>query len=223
MDNIYVYRDAEAVAQAVVSCLSDQIKSSVSERGQCHVALPGGSTPMRCLELLSERSLPWKQVHWYPGDERCYPAGHAQRNDSMMMARLFSREENIIENFHPIPAELGPEAGARQYSALIDAIDRLDIALLGMGEDGHTASLFPGNKALDDSRSVVPVYDAPKSPAERISIGLPVFRNAGERIVIVTGKGKHDVLLKIRRGALLPVALVEPNGWFVDEAAFGEQ
>ena len=191
MKNFKVYADSEAVAQAAADYLFQQIKICVAKKGLCHVVLPGGSTPARCLELLAEKSLPWKNIHWYPGDERCYPVGHAERNDTMISAKLFSQQKNAGKNFHPIPAELGSEQGARAYAVLIDTIG-IDIVVLGMGEDGHTASLFPGNIALGDKRSAVPVYDAPKPPSERISISLNTLKNAGEIIVIATGGGKHE-------------------------------
>ena len=88
-----------------------------------------------------------------------------------------------------------------------------------MGEDGHTASLFPGNAALEDKRSAVPVYDAPKPPGERVSIGLDTLRNAGECIVIATGEGKREALSKLKQGEIFPVGMVKPDVWFVDEAA----
>ena len=219
MSEYKVYADPESVAQAAADYLFEKIKSCVEEKGLCHVVLPGGSTPARCLELLAEKPLPWKSIHWYPGDERCYPIGHSERNDTMIREKLFSQSENRSKNFHPIPAELGPEQGAKKYAALLDATDGMDIVVLGMGEDGHTASLFPGNVALENKHSAVPVYDAPKLPLERVSIGLSMLKSAGECIVIATGVGKRDALLKIKEGATLPVGLIDADVWFVDEEA----
>ena len=224
MSEFKVYKNPEAVAQAAADYLFQQIKTCVAEKGLCHVVLPGGSTPARCLELLAEKSLPWNSIHWYPGDERCYPVGHSERNDTMIRDKLFSQQQLspqkvASDNFHPVPAELGPEQGAEQYARLIDATGGLDIVVLGMGEDGHTASLFPGNIALDDLRSAVPVYDAPKAPGERISIGLTALRNADKCIVIATGSNKSEALKKLGEGVSLPVGQVEPDIWFVDEAA----
>ena len=219
MSEFKVYADEGSVAQAAAAYLFQQITSCVAERGLCHVVLPGGSTPARCLQLLAEKPLPWENIHWYPGDERCYPVGHAERNDTMMSNKLFSQQKNLSENFHAIPAELGPEQGAEDYAALLDATDGMDIVVLGMGEDGHTASLFPGNAALEDRRSAVPVYGAPKPPSERISISLNTLRKAGERIIIATGDNKREALTKLKAGKDLPVAMVEPDVWFLDEAA----
>lgn len=219
MNNLKIYKTAEAVAQAAATYIFQQIKTCVENKGQCHVVLPGGSTPARCLELLSEKQLPWKKIHWYPSDERCCPVGHVERNDTMIKDKLFSQQKNASENFHPIPAELGPEQGAENYAELIDTVGGMDIAVLGMGEDGHTASLFPGNAALENKNSVVPVYDAPKPPSERVSISLDTLKNAGECIIIATSAGKREALIKLKEGEILPVGMVEPYVWFLDEDA----
>ena len=91
--------------------------------------------------------------------------------------------------------------------------------MLGMGEDGHTASLFPGNVALEDQRSAVPVYNAPKAPGQRVSIGLTTLKNAAECIIIATGENKREALAKLNAGVELPVGLVGADVWFIDEAA----
>jgi 6-phosphogluconolactonase len=222
MAEFKVYKNTEDVAQAATDYLFKKIKNCVEKKGQCHVVLPGGSTPARCLELLADKPLPWNNIHWYPGDERCYPIGHAERNDTMILEKLFPSQEKSSANFHPIPAELGPEQGAEKYSALLDATGSMDIVVLGMGEDGHTASLFPGNVALENRNSVVPVYDAPKPPSERVSIGLNMLKNVSESIVIATGSNKREAIEKLKDGAVLPVGLVGANVWFVDEAAVSQ-
>lgn len=207
------------VAQAAADYLFQKIKTCIAKKGLCHVVLPGGSTPARCLELLAEKPLPWESIHWYPGDERCYPVGHAERNDTMIKTKLFSHRGQVNNNFHAIPAELGAEQAAEQYAKVIDAIGGIDIVVLGMGEDGHTASLFPGNAALDDTRSAVAVYNAPKAPDERVSIGLTTLKAAAECIVIATGENKSEALANVEKGVMLPVSLIEPDIWFIDEAA----
>jgi 6-phosphogluconolactonase len=221
--NFKIYNDPQAVAVAAADYLYQQITSCVAKKGQCHVVLPGGSTPANCLELLAQKPLPWKNIHWYPGDERCLPVGHADRNDTMMKKKLFSQQPQTVnranKNFHPIPTELGALQGAELYARLMAAIPELDIVVLGMGEDGHTASLFPDNVALNDPRSVVPVFDAPKPPAERISIGLQRLKSAAECIVITTGKSKYAALTRVQQGEPLPVSMVEPDVCFVDQAA----
>lgn len=219
MSSFKVFENPETVAREAAAYLFQQINKCVDLKGECHVVLPGGTTPARCLELLTAMPLSWKHIHWYPGDERCYPPGHAERNDSMILDKLFRGKKDNMVNFHPIPAELGPEQGAERYAQLINKVGDFDIVVLGMGEDGHTASLFPENAALDDSRRVVPVHNAPKPPDERITLGLTVLRSAGECVIIATGSNKREIITKIREGVVLPVCLVGPDVWFVDQAA----
>ena len=139
------FADAEELARTAADHLAARIREYTEHNGVCRVALPGGRTPARCLALLAQASLPWERVHWYVGDERCYPTGHEERNDVMLESQLWSRIDAPAENRHPIAAELGPEAAAMHYSDEIRAAGLLDLVLLGMGEDGHTASLVPGN------------------------------------------------------------------------------
>lgn len=220
MSEFRLFKDTEAVAQAAADYIAGQINTCVDNKGVCHVVLPGGSTPARCLELLAEKTLSWQQIHWYPSDERCYPVGHSDRNDSMIQNRLFSSHVDILADyFHPIPAELGAEEGAVAYAELLDTVSMLDIVILGMGEDGHTASLFPGNAALHDTRSAVPVFNAPKPPADRISIGLNRLKGASECIMLATGENKKLAVRAVKQGSSLPVAVIDPEIWFIDKAA----
>ena len=219
MNALEILDDAEAVARAAADDIAATVQRVLSGNDDCHIALPGGGTPARCLELLSTMPLPWTRLHWYLGDERCYPRGHAERNDTMIRDRLWSRIDGPENNNHPIPAELGPEQAAEIYAALIQSIGRLDLVVLGMGEDGHTASLFPGNDALRDTRAVVPVYNAPKPPPQRVSLGSRTLLAAGRRIVLATGAGKRDALQRINRGEDLPVLLAQPDRWLIDSLA----
>jgi 6-phosphogluconolactonase len=213
------HSDATAAATACAEHLGARIAAVLETRELCHVALPGGRTPAACLAHLAKLSLPWKRVHWYLGDERCLPVGDAERNDTMIEQHLWRVIDALESNRHPIPAELGAERAADIYAGLINALDRLDIVLLGMGEDGHTASLFPGNPALDDERAVVPVYNAPKPPGERVSLSITTLRAAGERVVLTTGPGKRDAIEQVRAGAALPINRIGTLLWITDKSA----
>ncbi len=219
MQAFTVLADTEAVAQAAADRVADGIQARVEAAGVCHIGLPGGTTPARCLELLSRKPLPWQAVHWYLGDERCYPAGHADRNDTMIEQRLWSQIAAPEANRHPIPAELGAERAAEIYTGLIERIGALDIVVLGMGEDGHTASLFPDHAATESPLPVVPVHDAPKPPPDRVSLGLTTLQAARQRIVLVTGSSKRAALLQVQQGVPLPVNRIGQSHWFVDRAA----
>lgn len=214
--------DFEKASVAAATFLKQQILSTVEQRGECHVALPGGNTPARCLELLAEENLPWDNIFWYLGDERCYPQGHEDRNDVMLEKNLWSKiplSNNYVSHTYPIPAELGPELAAKAYQEIIENILPLDIVFLGMGEDGHTASLFPDNPGLQNSASVIPVHNAPKPPVDRVSLGLETLKKAECRMVLAVGDSKFGVITEIKRGTNLPINAIGDIHWFVDRAA----
>ena len=211
-----IYKKLEEASQAAADFLAEHILASIDARGVCHVIVPGGNTPARCFDYLLQKSLPWEKVHWYPGDERCYPAGHPERNDVMLREHLLSRIP--ASHFHAMAAELGPEQGAQAYREKLHDVGTFDIAFLGMGEDGHTASLFPGNEALQDTETVVAVYDSPKSPPERVSIGINTLREARVRMVLAAGESKAAIMQRIWDGELLPVNSIGDIHWFIDEA-----
>ncbi len=212
-----IYGGLEQASKAAANFLVENIQDCLAKRGECHIALPGGNTPATCLELLSQASIAWNKVHWYLGDERCLPIGNVERNDVMLNQHLFSRTPE--SQVHKIPAELGPDKAAEFYSKIIDNLISLDIVFLGMGEDGHTASLFPGNAALQDKRSVVPVFDSPKPPDQRVSLGVETLRSAKLRVVLTAGATKQSIISKVENGMPLPVNMIGDIHWFVDKAS----
>jgi len=216
--NVTLCENAESLAQNAATFIKDAIENCVSKQSYCRIALPGGNTPARCLQILSAYDLPWSELEWYMGDERCLAVDHAERNDGMIKKVLFASQPDAINNFFPMKAELGAEKAAEDYSALIKPFVAFDIVILGMGEDGHTASLFPGNKALQDTRIAVPVYNAPKPPAERVSLSLQTLSDATLRVVLIAGENKKDVFNRMNNGEQLPVNSIGENQWFVDKA-----
>ncbi len=218
MHNWNVYRSFDLASQAAADFLAQSIQQTIQKKDRCHVVLPGGNTPAQCLAYLAEKKISWQKIFWYVGDERCYPQGHIERNDVMLQKNLWLRID--ATQVYQIPAELGAEQGAEQYRKIMDAIT-VDIAFLGLGEDGHTASLFPGNKALNDMRSVVPVYDAPKAPLERVSLSVATLQQAKSKIVLASGAAKANIIARIKEGEKLPVNMLGDINWFIDEAAAG--
>lgn len=212
---ILFYSDAELLAEALADELAKHIITAVADRGVCHMVFPGGHSPYQALERLREQDIPWGMLHLYPSDERCVPVGNPERNDRVIDELLFNYVSLPPENLHRIPAELGPEEGALRYSDLLDKIPRFDIVLLGMGLDGHTASLFPNHPAMRDMRQAVPVRNAPKPPSLRVSIGLRRLTDAPTRLVIVLGTGKYKLLNSLESLCDTPVALIQPTLWFV--------
>ncbi len=218
MHNWNVFEHFEQASEAAAEFLYEQIRTVLAIKPKCHIALPGGNTPAKCLSYLVQKDLPWEKIAWYLGDERCYPEAHEERNDVMLQRNLWAHLK--APEVYRIPAELGAEQAADAYRQVIDSISRLDIAFLGMGEDGHTASLFPGNPGLQDARSVIPVFDSPKPPSERVSLSVSTLQQAGIRLVLVSGAAKADIIRQIRGDEPLPINTIGDINWFVDQDCF---
>lgn len=200
----------------LVNELVEIIQESVFMRGKCHLVFPGGRTQRGIFELLCKQDLPWSVLHLYPSDERCVEIGSQERNDQLIKELLFSHTSFPEENLHSIPAELGPDEGARYYSEFLETIPQFDIVILSAGEDGHIASLFPNDQNLEDKHVAVPVYDAPKWPSERVSIGLQRLKTARERWVIIIGIEKRWLIGQLYDNNHLPMNLVLPTKICVD-------
>ena len=218
MHNWFVYDDFDLASQAAADFMADKIHECISQKDVCYVALPGGNSPITCLGYLAAKNIPWDKVHWYLGDERCCPSGHEDRNDVMLDDAFLSLLGKT--NIHRIQTELGAEQAAELYRNEISAFDHFDIAFLGMGEDGHTASLFPDNAALDDTRSVVPVYDSPKPPEHRVSLSLDTLKKSQYRIVVTSGLSKAPIIKRIKEDEPLPINRIGDINWFVDQETF---
>jgi len=217
-----VFSDATALAHAAAELTVRAAAEAIAARGAFHLVLAGGTSPRLCYEILREEDVDWSRVHIWLGDERCLPVGDAERNDRMADEALLAHVPIPVSQIHRMPAELGPNEGAARYAALLAEAPAMDMLHLGMGEDGHTASLFPGNPALNDARLAVPVFDSPKPPPERISMGLSVLNGARQKLILTAGAGKREALTRIANGECLPVAMIENALWYIDRDAAGE-
>jgi 6-phosphogluconolactonase len=220
--DVIVHADLEVLSLSVAQRIEQLAAQAIKDRGTFRVALAGGETPRRCYELLRELPIDWRQVWVYFSDERCLPRGDAQRNDSMAQHALLGHIAIPPGNVHAMPAEHGARIAAVEYAALLEHELPLDLVLLGLGEDGHTASLFPGNPATQLNEVVVPVFDAPKPPPERVSLGVGTLNSARAKVFLVAGKAKQEALEKIMHGIQLPAARVAGAEWHVDRAALPE-
>ena len=217
--DLEIFADAEVLAKTVTRRIKLACELAVEARGAFHLVLAGGTTPKRCYELLAEEDLAWDKLHIYFGDERCLSIGDLERNDTMAKNAWLDKVSIPDSQIHSIPAEEGPDAGAERYSVVLENAPSLDLVLLGLGEDGHTASLFPGNTACQDTRYAVPVFNAPKPPPERISMGQTYINQARSQWFIVTGSGKHDAIEQIMHGEPLPATMFKRAQWLVEEAS----
>lgn len=202
---------AAAVAAEAARRLSLAARAAIAARGELKCVLAGGRTPLAAYGLLAERDEDWARWRLFLGDERCLPPDDPERN-SHAIATVWTERVGIPRSrLHWIPAELGAVPAATRYDDLIRGHAPFDLILLGMGEDGHTASLFPG-QALASTAWVVPVHGAPKSPAERVTLTPTALAAAPERLVLVTGADKRAALAAWRAGEDLPVARVAATG-----------
>jgi 6-phosphogluconolactonase len=251
---IEIYPDADHLARAAAAFILDQARLCLAEYKRFNLVLAGGSTPQAAYRLLAKPDLAsqvdWNGVHFFFGDERCVPPDHPDSNYAMARRLIFDRLPVLPGNVHRMPGELAPAQGAAAYeSELREAFGRstfpeFDLVLLGMGEDGHVASLFPGSAALHeqqrwavaikqigvkgqgilkglDSRLLPPLVD-------RLSLTLPVINAARQVLMLVSGAKKAGRLSQVLNekpgnAALLPAQLVHPLSqrltWLVDEAA----
>jgi 6-phosphogluconolactonase len=238
--DLICYPDAEALARGAASWLLTHVLAAVSAgRRQPAVCLAGGSTPRRVYEILASPDVaprfPWDRVHWFWGDERFVPHDHPDSNYRMVRAALLSRAPIPDANIHPIPTGSGlpPDAAAAAYERTLrqfygaDALDPVlplfDVTLLGLGEDGHTASLLPGEPVLEERTRWVAAV-AHGRPEVRITLTYPALESSRDIGFLVAGSAKRSVLARARAGdPALPATRVRASGgrlhWLADEAA----
>lgn len=200
---------------------------ALTARGVFHIVLAGGATPTRLYAALAGEAHDWWRWQVWFGDERCLPPAHPERNSRMARDAWLDRIELPSANVHVIPAEKGPEPAAAAYARELAGVGDFDLVLLGLGEDGHTASLFPGREWGADAGSadVLPVFDAPKPPPERVSLSARRLARARRVLFLVTGLGKRAAVATWRGGASIPAAAIRPPGGvdvLLDRQAWGE-
>lgn len=211
------------VADAVCEQIVQSAEQAIAERGCFKIVLAGGSTPEKIYQLLVGANTDWSRWMIYYGDERCLPADDKGRNSIMATNALLSKVSIPASHIFAMPTELGAVAAAEQYRLAIADVDQFDLVLLGMGEDGHTASLFPGHKNAQEE-TVHEVYNSPKPPSDRISLSAKTLANTRQCFFIVTGASKTDPVKQWKQGADLPVATISPDSGvdiYIDSAAIG--
>ncbi|HHS97595.1 MAG TPA: 6-phosphogluconolactonase [Chloroflexi bacterium] len=233
MTRVWVFPDRNALARAAAERFVAAADEAVRARGRFFVALAGGSTPRPAYRLLADPAcasrVDWDRVHLFWGDERCVPPDHPESNYRMVREALLDRVPIPVENVHRIRGEWPPEEAAAAYEAELRAIfgpdGRLDLVLLGLGADGHTASLFPGSAALDERERWVAAVFADPVGTWRITLTPPALNGAREVLFLVVGKPKAEALARVLAGWDLPAGRIRPRSgrlsWFVDRDAMG--
>ena len=235
---IQVFHDLEILSRAAAELFVALSKNTIAAQGRFTVALSGGATPRYLYTLLGSppcrESIDWKHVHVFWADERCVPADHCESNFKVAGDAFMRKAAIPDENIHRIPGELGADQAALKYEQELRSFfgtapfPIFDLIILGVGEDGHTASLFPGAAALPErERLALPVHLA-YPQLNRVTLTLPVLNHAAEIIFLVSGRAKAGVVQAIvEKGnpEHYPAGLVDPvqgnSTWFVDAEAVG--
>jgi 6-phosphogluconolactonase len=205
----HLFQSQHEINEMAVKRILSAADVAIKQHGSFSIVLAGGSTPKAIYVLLSKQQADWAHWHVYINDDRCLPIDHAERNSKMVLEVWLSKVTIPSSHFYAIPSELGPIEGAKAYAKTLANVGTFDLVLFGLGEDGHTASLFPGH-AVDNSADVVPVFDSPKPPAERVTMSQNRLNNTHEALFLVTGKGKQDAVNNWRSGVEIPAALITP-------------
>jgi 6-phosphogluconolactonase len=208
-----VLETPEEVAAAGAAAIAEAIRE-----GSRTLVLTGGTTPRRCYELLARLEVEWGRVTVLFGDERCVPPDHPDSN--YRIAREALLDWVAPATVHRIPGELGPDEGAAAYTRVVAGLAPLDVVVLGIGEDGHTASLFPGHAALTAKGWAVGVRNSPKPPPERVTLTLQALRGAHRVIILATGAGKAQAVSMAKRQEV-PSGMIAGARWLIDRAAAG--
>ena len=229
---VVVFPTAAALFEAAADEFFRVIYECVARNSVCRIALSGGSTPKALYTLIAgrvdngrARGIDWGRVHLFLGDERCVPPDHPDSNYRMVKQSLLAH--GLTATVHRILGELPPEEAAAQYEEQLreefgDGVPKFDLIILGLGPDGHTASLFPGSVALKDRTRWVAANYIEKFKSWRITFTYQVLNGAAEDLFLVSGAEKADALGQVLKGADLPSAKVRPAGkllWYVDASA----
>jgi 6-phosphogluconolactonase len=235
---IRVLADPVAVAAALAEHMARTIRAAVRQTGSASVVLSGGRTPRLLYERLARAhagDVPWRDVHVWWSDERYVPAEDADSNIRLARDTLIDRVSIPPSQIHPMPTTPEkPEVAAGLYEQALERsfqgrLPRFDLVLLGIGTDGHTASLFPRSEALSETKRMVVVTTAPTPPKTRLTLTYPLLNNASSVQFLVTGAEKAPVLQRVLEGKCAvvdcPAAGVQAVSgemiWWLDEAAYG--
>ena len=206
--------DATALRQIAYRHILDAAARAIERRGRFLIVLAGGNTPRGIYRMLRTADTDWSRWQVYFGDERCLPADDAERNSRMAADAWLNRVPIPQDQVHAIPAELSARAAALAYAETLRGVGDFDLVLLGLGEDGHTASLFPGRDwgVAASAPDALAVFDAPKPPPQRVSLSAARLSRTREVLFMVEGEAKRDAVARWRVGEPLPAGAIQPAG-----------
>jgi 6-phosphogluconolactonase len=235
MASVWVFDDAEALGRAAAERIAEETRTAAAH-GRFALLLAGGATPRRTYQFLAEPPLvdrvDWPQVHFFWGDERCLPTGDPRRNETMVRHALLDRLSLGPGQIHPISADIVPERAASDYAAELANFfaggpPRFDLALLGLGADGHTASLLPGSEALGVRDRWTAISRRPEEDFSRVTLTVDLLNRSALVLFLVSGPGKARMVRSVLREPVprppLPAQLIRPTmgavEWWLDREA----
>ncbi len=204
--------DEQALQRQALAFIVESARRAIRARGQFHLVLAGGTTPRAIYAMLSNVPTDWSAWHIYFGDERCLPPTDEARNSAMASHAWLANVPVPGTQIFPIAGEMGPDRAAMDYALALRGVGEFDLVLLGLGEDGHTASLFPGHDlgVTAQSPDVLAVRNAPKPPPERVSISAHRLGRAREVLFLVSGASKQAAVAAWLAGADIPARAITP-------------
>lgn len=199
-----VLESVNDLTNKTVQKILEVAEAAIEEKGRFDFVTAGGRTTAICYELLKNQSADWSRWHIFMGDERVLPIDDIERNSKTLVDAWLKHIDIPAENLHLMPTELGIEDSAQEYEKAVKGV-RFDLTLLSIGEDGHTASLFP-NHIYPENDWVVKEYDSPKPPSERISLSFKAIGQSQLVLKLISGAGKKEAVQKWLDGEMLPIA-----------------
>lgn len=208
----HVYSDAHALQDAAYETILACASNALQERDRFHFVLAGGNTPREIYRRLRLAQTDWSAWHIWFGDERCLTPTDSARNSQMAAEVWFDFVPVPPAQIHTIPAEWGAIQSARIYAKELSVLGDFDLVLLGLGEDGHTASLFPGHEwgSAPGSPDTIAVFEAPKPPAQRVSLSAARLSRARKVIFLISGESKRGAVTEWRSGKDIPARAIIP-------------
>ncbi len=230
--SVKTFSNLDELSEGAKQCFIEIANEAIQLRGRFLVSLSGGNTPMKLYEKLATEKLDWSHIHFFWGDERCVPVDDA--GNSYGQAKKVLIDKVNATNIHRVNSDLEPAQATKEYASTLKGFSeapldwpRFDLVLLGMGDDGHTASLFPGSPVDVDSATLAVVANYQDRPANRVTLTQNVINDARNIFFLAVGASKAETLKKILSNTYTPTELpaqrIDPKDgkiiWFVDEAA----
>ncbi|GLU51597.1 6-phosphogluconolactonase [Dyadobacter frigoris] len=236
MGQLHIAKDAVQLSADLAEWISNYIKEVLTKKDRFTFVLSGGSTPKLLYTLLSAKpyseSIPWEKIHFFWGDERAVPFEDSRNNAKMAYEELLDKVGAKAENIHVMRTDIGPEESAAEYEKILKQYfdgeeTTFDFVLLGMGDDGHTLSLFPGTSVIHEKDAWVTSFFLAAQDMYRITLTAPVVNHAAAVVFLAVGTGKSETLKHVLEGEFepdtYPSQVIKPAKgkllWFIDEAA----